>query len=485
MKNTRFRIGSVLIILLAVLASSGAAMQSSAEIRAGRVEQGLLPGIVITGRPLTTKSLTDRMAELKIPGASVAVINDGAIEWARGYGIVEAGTSTPVTPRTLFQAASISKSVAALAALLLVEQGKLALDEDVNARLKSWKVPENEFTGTEKVTLRRLLSHTAGLTVHGFGGYPADAAVPTLIQVLDGQKPANSEAVRVEAIPGSRWSYSGGGFTVAQQLMIDVSGKSFPALLSELVLKPLGMSDSTYEQPLPAGRRGEAAAGHRSDGSLIPGLSHTYPEMAAAGLWTTPTDLARFLIEIQRALEGRSAVLSANTARLMTTVVRDGYGLGLSIQGIGPAASFGHGGSNEGFRCSMTAFFQGGRGAVVMTNGDKGGWLGADILRAVAREYGWPAFQPRQKTIAQVDPASLAPLVGRYELRPGKIIAIALEGEKLVAIDGQERVELYPESKTRFFELAEENEIEFITGADGKASQMVINGQLKAPRIAD
>jgi CubicO group peptidase (beta-lactamase class C family) len=484
MKKACSRYFPALVALIAVLPAfvprlSG---QSDPAASASRVEKGLMPGIVIAGRPLPARTLAERMAALKVPGASVAVINGGVIEWAKGYGVIEAGTTTSVSTRTLFQAASISKPVAALAALRIVEQGKLALDDDVNARLTSWKIPENKFTGKEKVTLRRLLSHTAGLTVHGFGGYPADAPVPTLVQVLDGLKPANSDAVRVDVAPGSIYRYSGGGFTVVQQLMIDVTGRPFPDLLAELVLRPIGMDDSTYEQPLPAARRGTAASGHLDDGRLLPGRYHTYPEMAAAGLWTTPTDLAKFLIEIERALQGRSSVIPAATAREMTTIQKSRYGLGLSIEGTGPAARFGHGGSNEGFKCQMTAFVEGGRGAVVMTNGDRGFGLGREILRAVAREYGWPALQPVEKTVVRVDPAALAPLAGRYELRPGKILTLALEGGTLFVIDGKERVELYPESETRFFEPVEENEILFVKDANGRVTHMLINGELKAPR---
>ena len=451
--------------------------------RIDRVESGLLPPFVVAGRPLPARSLDRRMAELKVPGASVAVVNDGAIEWAKGYGVTEAGTATPVTSRTLFQAASVSKPVAALAALRLVEQGRLALDEDVNAKLASWKVPENELTKSEKVTLRRLLSHTAGLTVHGFGGYAADAPVPSTLQVLDGVKPANSAAVRVDAVPGTIWRYSGGGYTVAQQLMTDVAGRPFPDLLAELVLRPLGMDDSTYEQPLPETRRGAAAAGHTSDGKLLPGRSHTYPEMAAAGLWTTPTDLARFLLEIDRARRGLSAVLSEATAREMTTAQKPGYGLGLSLSGAGPAMSFGHGGSNEGFKCQMAAFFEGGRGAVVMTNGDRGGLLAAEVLRSVAREYGWPSFKPVKKTAVAVDPQALAALEGRYELRPGRLLEVKLEGGTLFVLDGEERIELFPESETRFFDTAEGHTLVFDKGPDGRAVHMTVDGQLKAPRL--
>ena len=393
MARTRFR-------LILALCVAGAAhlvtvpsrplaqdVSSSPEARAARVEQGLLPGIVIAGRPLPAKPLAERMAALKTPGVSVAVINGGVIEWAKGYGVIETGGNTPVTPQTLFQAASLSKPVAALAALRLVEQGKLALDQDVNERLTSWKVPENEFTRTEKITLRRLLSHSAGLTVSGFPGYSADAPVPPLVQVLDGQKPANTAAIRADVVPGTIWRYAGGGYTVMQQLLMDVTGRPFPLLLAEMVLQPIGMKDSTYEQPLPDARRAAAASGHLTTGGLLPGRYHTYPEMAAAGLWTTPTDLARFLVEIQQALQGRSKVLTPAMAREMVTVQKGSYGLGLGLDGSGPSATFGHGGSNAGFKCQMTAFIESGRGAVVMTNGDQGGRLAMEMLRAVAAEY--------------------------------------------------------------------------------------------------
>jgi CubicO group peptidase (beta-lactamase class C family) len=453
------------------------------DARIARVEHGLLRGIVITGEPQSGMRLADRMAFYATPGVSVAVINDGAIEWARGYGVVEAGDSTPVTLHTRFQAASISKPVASLAALLLASQGRLSLDEPVNARLVSWKVPDNEFTAKAPVTLRRLLSHTAGLTVHGFGGYPAGSPVPTLTQVLDGAKPANSAAVRVDVLPGSIYRYSGGGYTVVQQLLSDVTGKPFPALMSELVLGPLAMADSTYEQPLPEALRKEAASGHRGNGKSVPGRYHTYPEMAAAGLWTTPTDLAKFALELQRAREGASRVIPAATAREMTTSVMDDYGLGLGVSGTGAAASFGHGGSNAGFRCHMVAFFSGGTGAVVMTNGDRGGPLAAEILRAIAHEYGWPAFQPKEKQVVQLDAKALSAFEGRYEVGPGHVVTLRVDAGTLFAIDGNERVKLYAESASKFFDTVEENSIEFVKGADGAVTHMLINGNLRARRL--
>ncbi len=181
------------------------------------------------------------MQKRRIPGLSLAIIQDGKIVKATGYGMTEKGGDAPVTTSTLFQAGSISKSVAGLGALRLVEQGKLTLDEDVNTRLVTWKVPENAFTKEKKVTLRGLLSHTAGLTVHGFPGYATDEPVPTIVQVLDGAKPANTRPIRVDVPPGSKWRYSGGGYTVMQQMIIDVTGKPFPPFMQESVLGPLGM----------------------------------------------------------------------------------------------------------------------------------------------------------------------------------------------------------------------------------------------------
>ncbi len=368
------------------------------EARIQRVENGLLPATVVKGQPPPTMKLAERMGFHNTPGVSIAVINNGVVEWARGYGVREAGGSDPVTVDTRFQAASISKPVAAVAALRLVKQGRLKLDEDVNLRLVSWKVPENEFTREKKITLRGLLSHGAGLTVHGFGGYASDEPTPTLLQTLDGAKPANSAPVRVDITPGSKWRYAGGGYNVLQQLLIDVTKTAFPQLMREVVLDKLGMNHSAYEQPLPKNLWTQAASGHRDNGEKIKGGWHTYPEMAAAGLWTTPTDLARFAIELQKAKAGKSKkVLSPEMVGQMLTEQIGAWGLGLGLEGKGQAALFRHGGANEGFRCFMVAYIETGQGAVIMTNSDRGDALAGEILRSIAREYGWPSYLPKEE----------------------------------------------------------------------------------------
>ncbi|WP_259772386.1 serine hydrolase domain-containing protein [Pseudoduganella armeniaca] len=354
------------------------------------------------------------MARLRVPGASVAVIHAGEIEWARGYGVVTPG-GAPVTPSTLFQAASISKPVTAMAALKMVELGQLALDRDVNGYTSLWKLPKD--MDNSPVTLRQLLSHTAGTTVHGFAGYPAGSAVPTLVQLLNGAKPANSRGVHVSTRPGTKWRYSGGGYQVVQYVMTERAKRPFPQLLQETVLQPLGMADSSFAQPLPAAQLARAALPHDANGKPIPGGPHTYPELAAAGLWTTPSDLAKFAIEIKRSAAGQSnKVLSQSMTQLMLTPVMQDYGLGLGIEGEGQAQTFGHGGSNAGYQGMLVAYTERGDGVVVMTNGERGGELAGEIVRAVAAQYGWPSKRPKVRAAVPPPAAALAALPGKYAI---------------------------------------------------------------------
>jgi CubicO group peptidase (beta-lactamase class C family) len=382
-------------LFIFILATLSAQTPEAIEQRIQRIQNGISPVILVKGEPVSTMKLADRMAALHVPGVSIAMIHDGKIEWARGFGVTKIG-GPPVTPDTLFQAASISKPVAAMAVLRLVQSGKLNLDTDVNQYLKTWKVPANNFTEHKKVTLRELVTHTAGLTVHGFAGYASDAAVPTLVQVLNGEEPANSAPIRVDTEPGTIWRYSGGGYVIAQQLLEDVTGEPFPKLMHDTVLEPIGMARSTYEQPLPRSRMGEVALPYRGDGQPVPGGPHVYPEMAPAGLWTTPSDLARYAIEVQKSLAGTSnRVLSEATIRQMLTPGLNHQGLGPGVGGSANHPYFTHGGANEGYRCNLVAY-NNGDGLVIMTNGDNGGELASEIQRSVAREYNWPDFQPAE-----------------------------------------------------------------------------------------
>jgi CubicO group peptidase (beta-lactamase class C family) len=340
--------------------------------------------------PDAPKLIEQRMRELDVPGASVAVVSDYALDWALGFGVKDSETREPVTPRTLFQAASISKSTAAVAAMKLVEEGRLELDGDINASLATWKIPTNALTAETPVTLRHLLSHTGGLTVHGFRGYTRGEPLPTVDQILDGASPANSDPVRVVVEPGTSWSYSGGGYTVLQLAIADVSGVDFADFMEQEILGPLEMADSSFDQPLPPSALTSASAGHAQGGRPITGKRHTYPEQAAAGLWTTPTDLAKFLVELQLSLEGRSdRILSRETTALMLTEVRDGYGLGFVVNAKPGPPTWGHTGGNAGFSGYMLASRDGGHGVVVMTNRTKAGPLFKEIIRAVRTVYGW------------------------------------------------------------------------------------------------
>ena len=453
------------------------------------VENGLLTANFVKGTQQSSGNLKDRMETYHVPGVSIAVIDDAQITWSKGYGVMETGTASKVTTDTLFQAASISKPVTALAVLALVEQGQLDLDEDVNQRLSSWKLPENEYTRKNKVTLRRLLAHSAGVTVHGFPGYGSNETVPTLLQILNGEPPANTDPIQVDIEPGSATRYSGGGYTVMQQLLEDITRKPFQELMQSTVLEKLAMHDSFFEQPLAAIHHNRAVTAHTGAGSPIPGKWHTYPEKAAAGLWTTPTDLARFLIEIMQSSKGLSnKLLSVDRANEMLTPQNENFGLGLELKkGADDRYRFGHGGSNEGFRCYMVAYKETGQGAVVMTNSNNGDLLIMEIIRAIAHVYGWADYQPQERTVAQVDTNALTAFEGKYQLAdwPEFVIQVQVNNSRLVVenIPAALRFDLYPESQNKYFALEQELTIEFIPDDTGNVNALMLGLHMRMEKI--
>lgn len=344
---------------------------------------------VIAGAPIPEDALTKILEHNHVPGVSIAVVHDGRIDWAKGYGVREYGKNESVDTTTLFQAASISKPVSAVVALRMVDKDELALDEDVNRKLLSWKVPENEFTRNQPVTLRRLLSHSAGLTMHGVPEFPSDVEPPTLVQIVDGEYAGATDSVRPVVEPGTTYLYSGGGYIVMQLLLTDVGGRPFAQLARELVLQPASMFSSTFEQPLPQPMRSRAAVGHLSNGTPVRGSWHTLPEQAAGGLWTTPTDLASFMIELWRSYHGRSdTLLPQHLARLMLTRQIDDFGLGLYLPSDG-IFRFQHGGANAGYRCHMVLSVEIPDGVVIMTNSDSGEQVINEVFQAIAHAYGW------------------------------------------------------------------------------------------------
>jgi CubicO group peptidase (beta-lactamase class C family) len=377
------------------------------------------------------------------------VESGGKLSWAKGFGLASTEAGAAVTPDTLFQAASISKPVSAMVVLRLVELGKLSLDEDVNVKLRSWKLPASDAMQGEHVTLRKILSHTAGLTVHGFPGYAPGVPLPTLPQLLDGAKPANSQAVRVDIKPGMQMRYSGGGYEVMQQLVEDVTGKPFAQVARELVLEPLGMQHSTYEQPLPERLQELPATAYNSDGVAIVGKWHVYPERAAAGLRTTPSDLIKVVIEIQH--PGR--VLNAKTVEEMLTPVLDHWGLGWQLSDTDGQKAFQHGGSNAGFRCMLLGYREGGRGAVVMTNGDSGSQAAGEIFSSIAATYNWPDFKPVEKSIVPVSLEKIGAYAGKYQAPGNFLVIVSVEGGKLcIQPAGFPKAELLPQSEDTFFD---------------------------------
>ncbi|MHC5537952.1 serine hydrolase domain-containing protein [Singulisphaera rosea] len=424
------------------------------------------------------EAILGEMRKRHVPGLSLAVIQGGKIVKATAYGVTEEGGVSPVTTSTLFQAGSVSKSVAASAALRLVERGKLSLDDDVNTRLTTWKVPENEFTKTKKVTLRGLVSHTAGLTVHGFPGYPSGAPVPTLVQILDGVKPATTEPIRVDCLPGSRWRYSGGGYTVMQQMIVDVTGEPFPKFMRDTVLESFGMKESTFEQPLPPEKAGLSACGHDQARGRVKGRWHIYPEMAAAGLWTTPSDLAHFAIGVQEALEGKSdKVLSRSMARQMLTSQKNDVGLGVFLEGSGHALRFGHNGRDRGFDARLIAYAETGQGAAIMINANDNSGMLSRIVQAIAREYHWPDYplpDLAQAPAVAVAEDQLLARAGYYEFASHRIMTLATGPDRLqTVVDGLPDEDFLPETDDRYRSTQHNARITFIKDASGEIREFV------------
>ena len=426
----------LLLALMLLAACKNETPKPVAEDKTALVESNLIPAIYIEGD--NTWTIEERMEHYGVPGVSLAVIHDGKIAWTKTYGIMDKDTQEPVTGQTLFQAGSISKPVASYGALRMVEQGKFGLEEDVNTYLTSWKVPENELTAQKKVTLKNLVSHSAGMTVHGFLGYSPDLPVPSLVQVLKGEEPANSPAIFVDKLPGESYRYSGGGYTVMQQMVIDVAGKPYPAVMDELVHGPLQMNNSTYEQPLPAEKLVYAATGYLPDGSMTKGKRHTYPEMAAAGLWTTAEDLAKFAVNLQESVKAENNVALSHemSKEMLKPFVEEYTGLGLFLNNRGDDVYFGHGGWDEGFSSEMIAHKDKGYGVVVLTNSNHPAFI-SELIRSVALTYDWSNYVPRYDAIP-TDSTNTYDILGKYLVRGYDYLELFEQDGQLMYKDGPE-----------------------------------------------
>lgn len=397
--------------------SVGAGAQAQAQgveltARIERVENGLLEPVAVRGQPARSMRLKDRMRALQVPGVSIAVINRGAIEWARAYGLADAGTGRAVTADTLFQVASLGKPVAAAITMRLSASGNLDLDEDVNRRLRHWQVPG----ALTAVTARAVLSHTAGLPDFGLLGYGSDQARPTLLQILQGTPPASNPPATIQHAAG-RYAYSGLGYVVLQQYLTDATGQPFDALASDLVFAPLAMRDSLYAQSLPPALAARAASGHALDGTVIAGNWRRYPELAPAGLWSTACDLAHFALAMQRAASGEDArFLTRQQANTMMTAVSGSYGLGFELDHQGAEPAFHHSGSNAGYKALLFAYTRSGKGAVILTNADNGWMLIEEIMRSIAAEYAWDDYHPLERAGAQANPALYDRFTGDFKV---------------------------------------------------------------------
>jgi len=312
------------------------------------------------------EALNDLGETHRIPGAAVVLVRDGEIAWASGYGFGNKKDGWEVTPDTVFQVGSISKAVAAVGVMQLAEEGLLDLDAPAEMYLTRWQFPQSSYDVRE-VTIRRLLSHTAGLAPRGYMGYRPTGEIPSLLASMTGEA-RRGKAVRIVAEPGEGFKYSGGGYSVLELIIEEISGLGFEEYMQKRVLQPLGMEHSSYEWPLHLQEK--TATGYSVFGTSFP--TYLFAEKAAAGLLSSAVDLGRFLINLMEGYRGEEAILSRATLREMFTKV-DVYGLGFHVHTT-PEGELvvSHGGSNQGWKSYMVMFPNKGEGIVILANSDWG-----------------------------------------------------------------------------------------------------------------
>lgn len=453
---------------------------SQRDPRIEAVRAGLAPPMQLTGEDIHWE-MEARLDHYDCPATSVAVIEHGEIAWAEAFGVLEKGLSAKADVDSLFSGASISKPVTAALALIFVDRGVFDLDANVNTYLSDWKLPENAHTEGAPVTLRWLLSHTAGTTVHGFGGMPPGSSLPTVIDILEGRKPALTSPVRVDKRPGLSSRYSGGGTMIVQLMLEEASGQAFPDLAKELIFEPLGMSRTTFVNPLPEGLRGNAAVGHEN-GEIIPGKWVCVPALAAGGIWTTARDYARFMIACRDAWLGRRGALFSQplAMRMMSGQGGGLFGLGWEVMGEGPLKRFSHGGSNDGYQCETMCLLEQGHGAVVLTNAESGMIFYWEVFAAVARAHGWVGFMPGPKTLQPIPAEHLDRFVGRYDIVSGvampEMRVWVEDGALMTHIEGMRGGPNRPlmDSHGRLFNRARPSETEVIYGPNGVVAELVV-----------
>lgn len=405
---------SLAVILFHWLTTVTAQQQYSKAIneQIARVETTLSRGMVIDGKLYT---LAERMKHYNVAGVSVAVIDNYQIVWAKGYGYADKKEGRKVTVNTLFEPGSISKSLNAVGILQLAQQGKLDLYQDINQYLVNWKFPYDTVSHGKNITTAQLLSHTAGLSVHGFPGYHRDSAIAKVTDILDGRAPSNTEAVRSFTEPGKETRYSGGGILITQQMLTDLTKQPYEQYMNEQVFRPLGMTNSSYDQPPPASQQQNLATGYKSNGDEVPGKYNVYPEKAAAGLWTTPTDIYKYIIEMQQAYQGKSSkVLNQEMVKLHVTPYKNDVALGTYIQNRNGEKYFVHSASNEGFTGYFLGGLTNGKGVALFVNSEDG-YVLLELINSIALVYNWEGFiKPEQITTVPVNDTLTSKYTGEY-----------------------------------------------------------------------
>lgn len=463
-----------IVVLSNCIIAQSTKYSAEVENKIKNVENGLM-GWVQTQDTLKW-TLKERMAFYNVQGVSVAVINDYKIDWAKGYGWADTSEHRLVTTQTLFQAASISKSLNGIGVLKLVQEKKLDLNSDINKYLKPWNFPYDSISNNKKITIANLLSHTAGLNVHGFPGYTINDSLPSIFDILDGKKPSNTEAVRSQFEPGLRFKYSGGGTLISQLIIMNAAKQPYGEYMFQNVLKPLGMTNSFYTQPPPENRKQLLATAYHSNGEKVIGKYHIYPEQGAAGLWTTPMDLSKYIIETQLSYENKSnKVLTCEMTKLRLTPYLDGSsGLGVFIGKRGSEKYFQHSGGNEGFCCIYYGTFNEGKGVVIMTNSDNRTIL-EEIANSVFCVYQWKDFyEPVIKKVIELPDSVLSLYIGKYMLDKEPII-ISKEKGKVFLTYMNKNYKIFFSSTDEFFIPELEGNNKFLKDAQGKVYGYSIN----------
>jgi CubicO group peptidase (beta-lactamase class C family) len=421
-----------------------------------RVENGLQNAVFVSNAENDFYSISDRMKYYDVAGLSITVIKNNEIEWAKAYGVKSKNTTDSVTLNTIFQAASLSKPVTAIIALKMADEGQIYLDSSINSQLKTWKIPDNKFTKSTAVTPKQLILHLSGLNISHYPGYKKGQAVPSLIEVLKGEKPANTKITEVQIEPYTQWRYSGAGYSALQLLMNEKSQSTFPELMNEKLFKPLGIVNSTFEQENLSEIRDDIAQAYTENGEMVEGGYHIYPEMAAAGLWTTPIDYATIICELQKSYFGTSNLLLNKKSTHYAFAKHWGdMGLGYILRNDGDSVALAFSGGNHGYICDMYSYLHLGSGIVIMTNSNNAGPFIEEIYRSVSREYNWPNWKPDTIKALPVDSVLIKKIIGKYN-------GLSRDDEHFQFEILSIKDSLYYETNDRFYPLYAVSESEFV-----------------------